>query len=706
MRTKVILAVTEIMVVMGMAQTIQTLDLGAIQPNYIVSVDLNRDGFPDLAVSCHSSYNIVIFENTRSPCASFMDKVQWVLEDSPVALAAGYFMDPVCSPAAPTCFPYTTVFPNLVVVTQYQPGLVRFSPVEAEAPFLKLVPGGPLKVDVLPFTTLTHLALSDLNNDGAVDVIVLDGISMGVGVYLGNRPGLSPAVPAQKSASAPPAYLLTLDGREAYFLGVEDFDRDGLPDLVVSVDGHLHFFRNESSHDELKFALVAQVKLGTKLKGFALGDFNRDGYVDLAVVDPEFSALTILFNQGCWKFERGQRFKFDGGPVFVIAADLDRNGLLDLVVAEQEANRITIVINELTELGKINRPDPATYTVTPPEKTDVQSFRIVRVIEVGKNPVALVTDDFDKNGVLDLAVALFGDNKVQIIYNPCLARDCLGKVPCEAAKTSGPAEQTAGLSQPPAKEETPPVTPSGTSATVEEGFSFALPIADALAFTVGDLNGDSDFDLVLATPGTVHLYQRQGDGDFLARGDVYIGFKPDRLFVADLDGNGLADILAVNRQSKEAVVLLSSRPFLVGKAMFFTIPIRATDVLVLQVNDSKGQEIVWLTDADPIVWSLTPQAGLVEWTKAPSFLRGIRPPPGSVYTHLALSPTAIASAYYSANPAREIFITVAGRTVGEVVLGGETDVKAILGVDINGDGIGEILVLEGGRVRTFFVKGQ
>jgi hypothetical protein len=54
-------------------------------------------------------------------------------------------------------------------------------------------------------------------------------------------------------------------------------------------------------------------------------------------------------------------------------------------VAEKDGNRVSIVINELAELGKISRPDPCTNTVNQPELVDVQSFRILKVIEVGKH---------------------------------------------------------------------------------------------------------------------------------------------------------------------------------------------------------------------------------------------------------------------------------------------------------------------------------
>ena len=703
MRTGVLVLAIGLGMAIAAGQSIQTLKLDAVQPVYLISADFNRDGFPDLAVACHSSNNVILFENTRSLSASFKEKVQWVLEDSPVALAVGSFMDPVCSPPAPTCFPYTSAFPNLVAVTQYQPGVVRFTPVEAKAPFLKLVSGGPLKVNPLPYTTLTHLALADFNNDGAIDIAVLDGISMKVGIYVGDRVGLRPAAPAQGSISSAPALIIELKGEDANFLGASDFDRDGLLDLAIAVDGYIRFFRNESTATELKFTLAGEAKLGKKIKSFAIADFNRDGYPDLAVVDPGFSALTIVFNRGCWKFERGQRLKFDAGPVFVIVADFDRNGLPDLAVAEKGGNRVTIVINELAELEKITRSDPCTHTVTPPELVDVQNFRILKVIEVGKAPVALVADDFDLNGITDLAVALYEDNAVQIIYNPVLCPDCSGNISCSKPSGGGTVVPEPEKAEEP-EEATPSAPEPSSVAVLAEGSSFDLALAGAEVLALGDLNADGKADLVVADrKGFLYLYQGLGDGSFIAKGDVFVGFRVDKLLVADFDGNGLSDILAANWQTRDAAICYSKGAFLIGKSSFFSVPLKAKDVWTAQVNDSKGFEIVWITGEKPIVWSVSPQGSFVELPQVPPFLASLTPLASPLQAYAALGPSDVALVYYSRNPG-EIFVSLGTKKIAEIVAGERTPIKAVAVGDIDGNGTLDLIAMEdGGRIRTWLM---
>lgn len=697
MRTKVMLLVLGVVLVAA-GQTVHTLDPGGIQPLYLVAADLNHDGFPDLAVACHSSNSVAVFENTRTPCMSFNGAVQWKLGDSPVALAAGSFLDPVC-PTVPHCFPYTTVFPNLVAVTQYQPGLVRFSPVETKEPFLKLVPGGPLAVAVLPFTTLTHLVVADFNNDGATDVAVLDGISMKIGIFLGARAALLPAVPAQGSAVRPPDKVINLDGEQAYFLGAADFDRDGVLDLVVAVDGNLVFFPGNGE-------APTKVKLGKKLVNFALADFNRDGYVDVAVVDPEFAALTVVFNRGCWQFERGPRLKFDGQPVAVVAADFDRNGFVDLAVAEKEANRVSLIINELSTLGEIKRPDPCTHSVTPPEKVDYVGFKIVQVIEVGRGPVALVAEDFDLNGMPDLAVALFTENKVQIIYNPSLCPDCAGKIPCAIPTPAQRSEvaPAAGGGESPKFEATP--SPN-LNLVVTEGPIFDLSRSDMNLLAAGDLNGDKKIDVILGSTNseTIILFQGDKDGTLLAKGDVRIGLIPEKLLLADLDGNGLADLIAISWRQAQAVVLWSRGSFLFEPVSFFGLPPKVKDVLALRLTDSAREELVLLTDGGPLVWSIPQRGGIVEWAAVPSSLSALTPLPSSLYAYAAWGSSPIATVSYSNNPG-ELLFALGTNSLGSFRVAQGGAIRAIAVADVNEDGFLDVLGLEEvGRIRVWLVNG-
>jgi len=223
--------------------------------------------------------------------------------------------------------------------------------------------------------------------------------------------------------------------------------------LAVAADGEILFYNNNYSHQTgLTFSPpgattanpspTTNIVLGTKVVGIAVADFNRDGYLDLAAVDPEFGALSIILDRGCWKFELFTRIKKDSQPVFVVPLDCDRNGLIDLAVAEFATNRVEIVLNELIcheKADGFKRPDPCDWTVPPPENIDRIQFFRSHSYAVGAGPISLAVADFDLNGMPDIAVALNGADgtstpgstpEVQIIYNPCCCLNCELKKPC------------------------------------------------------------------------------------------------------------------------------------------------------------------------------------------------------------------------------------------------------------------------------------
>ncbi|MGC8963743.1 MAG: FG-GAP repeat domain-containing protein [Candidatus Bipolaricaulaceae bacterium] len=368
--------------VLGLAQMpiVQDICLDCVRPVYIIAGDLNADGWDDIAVACHSCNTIPVLLNPGSKVCPAPCPVNWpapkvfTLADSPVALSWGLVFDRAKDAYEVRVF----------TATQYQPAWTSF----------KVSDPTSLKLSPLPTVTATHIALADWNGDGILDLAVLDSLGLKV---------IFPTAkidPIDLSSYAQVCHVA--------FLAFGDFDRDGDIDLVVASNNSLLFFENECLG---KFKYRTALVLGHMLRGIAVADFDDDGKVDLATVDPAFSAFTYVHNDGCWKFSVAQRIKLDGEPVFVVAGDFNRDGKTDLAVAEYGANRVTMLAN----LGG--------------------RFGVERSIAVGKNPISLAVGDFDRNGIPDLGVALFGaqppEPTVQVIYNPMATTDdCTKQPPC------------------------------------------------------------------------------------------------------------------------------------------------------------------------------------------------------------------------------------------------------------------------------------
>lgn len=360
---------------------IQDLAWDCVKPAYVIAGDFNGDGVDDFAVACFSCSKVFIGLNParkecQGPCP-----VPWpaprtlALGDAPNALAWGLFGSGVG--------PYEK---RIVAITQYTPAWASFRVTDTRA-----------SLTTLPLITAVHVITGDFNGDGALDVAVLDAVSLTIRFPMGEIAAIS--LKGHATASQPA------------FLATADFDRDGDLDLVVASDHDLHFFENTCSG---AFVHKLAFRVAVSLRSIAITDFDNDGRVDLAVVDPAFGALIAIRNMGCWSFEATDRVKLDQEPVFVIPVDLNRDGRTDFAVAQYGGDVVSLVLNQ--GAGK---------------------FRLERSIPVGRDPISIAAGDFNRDGIPDLVVALHGGGPngigpaIQVIYNPlCTPDDCLDRAPC------------------------------------------------------------------------------------------------------------------------------------------------------------------------------------------------------------------------------------------------------------------------------------
>jgi hypothetical protein len=239
--------------------------------------------------------------------------------------------------------------------------------------------------------------------------------------------------------------------------------------------------------------------------GIAVGDFNGDGKLDLAVVNFGDWNIYVLLGNGDGTFQAARSvYVASGGgfPWYVVAADFNGDGRLDLAVSNYQDNSLSVLLGN-----------------------GDGTFQAPQTTPVGTNPAKVAVGDFNGDGKPDLAVSSVANGTVSVL---------LGKGD--------------GTFLPPL------VTPAG---------------ANPWYFAVGDFNGDGKLDLAVADYGcpldcnsspsnTVTVLLGNGDGTFLPGTNLTVGNGPAGVAVGDFNGDGRLDLAVTNLNDNTLSVLLGN----------------------------------------------------------------------------------------------------------------------------------------------------
>ncbi len=290
-------------------------------------------------------------------------------------------------------------------------------------------------------TNGTHaygLVSQDFNNDGNFDLAVTNEASGSVSILLGRGDGSSfelPAMTFDTGGSLPPAVIAA------------DVNNDGKIDLVVINTGSdsitiLLGMGNGSFH--IPGILYATDSHPTELVS---GDFNMDGNIDIAVTNRFAQQMLIFlgFSNGSFYCNYTGYFT-DYFGYSVKTADFNGDSKLDLVVSNESDNTINIFIG--TGTGTFVMASPATYaTGSSPIDVPVQDMNGDSIVDVvvanevdnsisiylgngngtfqppqtflsgGTSTVSLAIQDFNEDGIYDVAASNSGSNSITIILS-------------------------------------------------------------------------------------------------------------------------------------------------------------------------------------------------------------------------------------------------------------------------------------------------
>jgi hypothetical protein len=162
----------------------------------------------------------------------------------------------------------------------------------------------------------------DLNRDGWCDLTTINEVSSDLRVFLNRADGSGLMQPMLQPFTPIPL--------ESSPNEVGDFNRDGFLDVVVS-SSQTHEIAVAMGHGDGTFQAPTVITVGFYARGFGIVDYDGDGDQDITVACLNSDAVYKLTNNA-GTFAPPVAMSVAGGPYGMTAADMDRDGILDLVV--------------------------------------------------------------------------------------------------------------------------------------------------------------------------------------------------------------------------------------------------------------------------------------------------------------------------------------------------------------------------------------
>ncbi len=205
------------------------------------------------------------------------------------------------------------------------------------------------------------------------------------------------------------------------------------------------------------------------------------------------------------------------------------------------------------------------------------------------------------------------------------------------------------------------VTPSGTL-TPSPGSPLVVG-AGPQSIAIGDVNGDGNPDIATANSAgnSVTVLRGNGSGGFTAASmsPFAVGAGPRAIAIADLNGDGLPDIVTANSADNTVTVLLNngSGGFAAAPGSPFTVGTQPESLVIADVNNDGFPDIVTANVNDSTVTLLLGNG-----------LGGFSPAPGSPFT-VGTGPHSVATADFNGDGNADIVTANSGSNTVTIILG-------------------------------------
>jgi hypothetical protein len=272
----------------------------------------------------------------------------------------------------------------------------------------------------------------------------------------------------------------------------------------------------------------------------AVGDFNGDSKLDLAIPNVLHKNVSVLLNNGNGTFAAAVNYPVDFNPECIVIADFNVDGKLDLAIGNFFGGPLsTGTVSILLGNGNGTFQTAVNYAAGTPED--------------------LAIADLNADGKLDLAVASYSANKATVLlgngngtfqtavpYNT--GPGPAGVAIADFNGDSKPDLATANLGSSIISVNSMSILIGNGNGTFQDPVNHDLDTR-ATDITARDLDGDTKQDLIVVGVDADAILVLMGNGNGTFQGPVSyatLGNEPQKLDLADFNGDSKMDVVTVN----------------------------------------------------------------------------------------------------------------------------------------------------------------